>query len=178
MKEYIESFKDFPKKGIMFWDFTPLLENPKVFKEKIKEIANHFKGRFNKIAAIEAKGFTIGSVLAYETKKPLFLIRKPNLIPGEVISEKFEKEYGLGEYQIKKGVLTSSDKILIIYDILAGPGAARAAINLVEKEGAKVAGCAFVIELEYLKGREKLEGYDVFSLIKIKEKNEVQNNKF
>ncbi|MDP2672571.1 MAG: adenine phosphoribosyltransferase [Nanoarchaeota archaeon] len=178
MKDCISSFEDFPKKGVEFWDFTPLLENPKLFKEKIKRIAIHFKGKFTKIAAIEAKGFIIGSALAYETKKPLILVRKPGLIPGEVISEKFEKEYGFGEYQIKKGVLNNSDKVLIVYDILAGPGAAKAAINLVEKSGAKVSGCAFVIELEYLNGREKLKGYKIFSLVKIEKKNAVQSNKF
>jgi len=168
---YIESFKDFPRKGVIFWDFTPLLRNPKVFKQAISDIKKHFKGkRVTKIAAIESKGFTIGTALSYEMKKPLCLIRKPGLIPCKVLSENFEKEYGSGEYQIKKGVFKKADKVLIVYDILAGPGATKAAINLIKRTGANVIGCAYVIELSYLKGRESLKGYDLFSLVQIKEK--------
>jgi len=173
-RKYLGSCKDFPKEGILFWDFTPLLLNPNKLKQALAEIKNHFKGKeITKIAAVEAKGFTIGSALAYEMEKPLMLVRKSNLIPGKVLSEKFVKEYGEGEYQIKENLLNENDKVLIIYDIMAGPGATKAAINLIEKTGAKVVGCAYVIELEYLHGREELENYDLFSLVKIKEKNEI-----
>lgn len=169
--EFIESFKDFPKKDVVFWDFTPLLENPNVFKEAILDIKQHFEDKkITKIVAIEAKGFTIASALAYEIKVPLVLIRKPGLIPGKVNSEEFEKEYGKGEYQIKEGVVNSDDNVLVVYDIMAGSGATKAAINLVEKQGAKVVGCSYVIELEYLEGRDDLQDYDIFSLVKISEK--------
>lgn len=167
-QKYIESQQDFPKTGVRYWDFTPLLENPVAFRQAISNIKSHFKDkRITKIAAIEAKGFTIGAALAYEMSLPLILIRKPALTPGRTISEKFTKEYGKGEYQIKEKAVKNGDRVLIMYDIMAGPGATKAAINLVKKAGAKVVGCAYVIELEYLHGREELERYDLFSLAKI-----------
>ncbi len=166
--KYIESFRDFPKNGVVYWDFTPLLANPLAFKAAIQEIRSHFALRkITKIAAIEAKGFTIGAALAYEASLPLVLIRKPELVPGETDHEEFIKEYGTGEYQIKKGQFSKNDNVLIIYDIMAGSGATSAAIKLVSRSGAAIVGCAFVIELEYLAGREALSGYDLFSLVKI-----------
>ena len=156
---------------MIFWDFTPLLENPKVFKEAISDIKKHYQSKkITKIAAIESKGFTIGTALAMDMEKPLCLIRKPNLIPGAIISRKFEKEYGFGEYNIKKDAFKKGDHVLIVYDIFAGPGATKAAIELIEETGATVVGCTFVIELLYLGGHESLAGYDMFSLVKIEEK--------
>lgn len=169
--KYVESFKDFPKKGIIFWDFTPLLTNPEIFKEAVQDILNHFKNKkITKVAAIESKGFTLGTALAYEMRKPLVLIRKSGLIPSKTISEDFIKEYGKGRYEIKDKSLNKSDCVLLVYDIMAGSGATKAAINLIEKQRAKVAGCAYVIELEYLKGREDLKQYDLYPLVKILEK--------
>jgi adenine phosphoribosyltransferase len=173
-RQYLESCRDFPKEGVLYWDFTPLLRDPEGFKQAVQDIKSHFEGKgITKIAAIESKGFTIGTALAYEWGKPLVLVRKPSLIPGNVVKEKFVKEYGEGEYQVKEGVVGEDDVVLIVYDIMAGAGASKAAINLIEKLGAKVAGCAYAIELEYLGGRDELKGYDLFSLIKIKEKNEI-----
>lgn len=169
--KYIESSEDFPKPGVIFWDFTPLHQNPKVFRNAINDIAKHFrKKKITKIAAIEAKGFVLGGALALEMKRPLTLIRKVGLTPGKILSETFVKEYGQGEYQIKHNIFNKKDSVLIVYDIIAGKGAVGAAINLVEKSGAKVSGIATVIELEYLKGREGLPSYDIFSLVKIKDK--------
>lgn len=168
--KYIESFKDFPKEGVIFWDFTPLIEAPEIFCNAIDDIARHFDtNNITMIAAVESKGFIIGAALACKLRKPLILIRKQGLIPGQCLSESFVKEYGAGEYQIKKGVL-NDDNVLIVYDILAGAGAIGAAINLVERSDAKVAGCAFIIELGYLGGREELKGYDIYSLVKINDK--------
>lgn len=165
---FVCPYHDFPKPGVVFWDFTPLEEQPELMKQAITEIKTHFSGKqIDKIAAVESKGFIIGSALAYGMNQPLVLIRKPHLIPGEVLSETFVKEYGEGEYQIKQGVITSGEHVLIVYDIMAGPGATRAAINLVERSGGTVAGAAFITELEYLHGRDQLAGYDIFSLVKI-----------
>lgn len=164
----IASFQDFPKPGVIYWDFTPLISNPLLFKQSIIAIRNHFQNcNINKIAIVEAKGFIIGSALAFAMNLPLICVRKPGLTPGIVFSEKFEKEYGFGEYQIKKGVVSKRDRVLIVYDILAGSGPTQAAIHLIEKSGGTVAGCAYVIELEYLHGREKLTGYNLYSLVKI-----------
>jgi len=171
LRDYIQSYTDFPKPGVVYWDFTPLLAEPAALKQAIGRISDHFTASgITRIAAIEAKGFTLGSCLAYAMDKPLLLIRKPELVPGEVDSEKFEKEYGFGEYQLKSGQLGQGDSVLIVYDIMAGAGAARAAINLVSRAGAKIAGLAFAIELGYLGGREQLAEYDLFSLVTIASK--------
>lgn len=170
-KEYVKSYKDFPKKDVLFWDFTYLLKDVKARKKAIEEIKDFLKDKkVDKIAAIESKGFTIGAMLAYELDLPLVLIRKPNLIPGEYYSESFVKEYGTAEYQIKKDAIQKEENVIIVYDIMAGSGASQAGINLVEKCGGNVAGIAFITELEYLNGRENLKEYDIFSLVKVKEK--------
>lgn len=170
-KEYVKSYKDFPRKDVLFWDFTYLLKDVNARKTAIEEIKDFLKDKkVDKIAAIESKGFTIGAMLAYELDLPLVLIRKPNLIPGEYYSESFVKEYGTGEYQIKKDAIQKEENVIIVYDIMAGSRASQAGINLVEKCGGNVAGIAFITELEYLNGRENLKEYDIFSLVKVKEK--------
>lgn len=170
-KNYVKSYLDFPKKDIVFWDFSYLLKSPEALKQAIREIKEYITDKkITKIAAIESKGFTIASILAYELEKPLVLIRKPNLIPGEYLSEKFIKEYGYGEYQMKIDSCDQEDSVLIVYDIMAGSGATKAAINLIEKQKANVIGIVYITELEYLKGREELTNYDIFSLVKINDK--------
>lgn len=165
---YIRSYPNFPKPGITYWDFTGLLADPAAFRNAVSTFVEFMKGKsITKIAAIEAKGFTVASAIAYETHTPLVLIRKPGLIPGEVYSQQFVKEYGTGEYQVKKTAFAPSDRVLIFYDIMAGEGATKAAAALIERSGATVAGCAYVIELAYLHGREQLKQYDICSLITI-----------
>lgn len=168
---FIAWHMDFPKPGVCYWDFTGLLADPAQLREAIEKIKTHFgKENIEKVAAVEAKGFTVGAALAYDLGVPLVLIRKPELTPGEVESEKFEKEYGFGEYQLKREGIKNGEQILIVYDIMAGPGASQAAINLVTRSGGKVLGIAFILELEYLKGREQLDvNLNIFSLVKIKE---------
>ncbi len=167
-RQYVESYNDFPKEGVIYWDFTPLLADHYALQAAAAEISDHFSQKgVTKIAAVEAKGFTLGAALALTMKKPLVLVRKPDLVPGETDSERFVKEYGFGEYQLKKGQLADSDRVLVVYDIMAGPGATQAAMNLIERAGAAVAGCAFVIELEYLNGRQQLKDRDIYSLVKI-----------
>lgn len=174
--KFIESHADFPKPDVVYRDFTPLLADPAAFRAAIFEIANQFKDcELTKIAAIEAKGFTLGAALAFHLELPLVLIRKPELVPGDVDRVQFIKEYGHGEYQVKKGQFLPEDKVLLIYDIMAGPGATRAGINLIERSGATTSGCAFVIELEYLGGREELThtlkpDTKIYSLVKIASK--------
>lgn len=168
-KNYVKSYPDFPKQGVLFWDFSYLLKNVKARNHAINEMIEFLKAKhINKIAAIESKGFTIGSILAHELQLPLVLIRKPGLIPGEVFSEKFIKEYGEGEYQIKKDAISKKDNVVIVYDIMAGSGASKAAINLVEKSGGSVNALLYVTELEYLKGKENLQEYQTYSLVKVK----------
>lgn len=172
-KDYVKSYKDFPKKDVLFWDFTYLLKNPKARKSAIEEIKEFLKDKkIDKIAAIESKGFTIGSIIAYDLDLPLVLIRKPNLIPGEYYSEEFVKEYGKSEYQIKSDAIENNENVVIIYDIMAGSGATKAGINLVNKCGGNVVGLVYITELEYLNGRDDLKDYDIFSLVKVAEKND------
>ena len=167
-KEFVKCYEDFPKEGVVFWDFTYLLKDVEARNAVICEMLGFLKDKnINKIAAVEAKGFTVGSILSHEMKLPLVLIRKPDLIPNEVYSESFIKEYGTGEYQIKKDAVNKGEKVAIVYDILAGGGAGLAAAALVEKCGGDVGGIIYVTELEYLSGREDLENYDVFSLVKV-----------
>ena len=170
-KKYVRSYKDFPKKDVLFWDFTYLLKDVDARRNAIDEILLFLKNKkIDKIVAIESKGFTIGSILAYELELPLVLIRKPNLIPGNYYSEKFVKEYGTAEYQIKDDAIIKNENVVIVYDIMAGSGASKAGINLVKKCGGNVSGLVYITELEYLNGREELNDYDIFSLVKVKEK--------
>lgn len=170
-RDCVASHKDFPKPGVVYWDFTYLLKDPVRRSEAVAEFIAYFRDSgITKIAAVESKGFTIGALIADALKLPLILIRKPNLIPGAFLTESFIKEYGTGTYELKNDACDSSDSVLIIYDIMAGPGATRAAANLVQRTGARVAGCGFVVELEYLHGREALKDLDVFSLVKIAKK--------
>lgn len=170
-KNFVRSYKDFPKKDVLFWDFTYLLKDVNARKNAINEIKEFLKDKkIDKIVAIESKGFTIGSIIAYELNLPLVLIRKPNLIPGNFYSETFVKEYGTAEYQIKEDSIENGENVAIVYDIMAGSGASKAAINLVEKCGGKANALVYITELEYLNGREDLKDYDIFSLVKVSEK--------
>lgn len=169
-KPYVKGTENFPKPGIVYWDFTPLLADPEMRAKAIEAFCEHFKDSgYTHIAAIEAKGFILGSLLAHEMHLPLVLVRKPGLTPGQVVSESFVKEYGTSTYEMAKDRIAPKSKVLLVYDILAGPGASLAAVNLIQESGAKVLGCAYVIELTYLSGREQLPGLDVFSLVKIYE---------
>lgn len=167
--QYIKSYPDFPKPGVLFWDFVPLLSDPTAFKATVLTIKEQFCHKnITHILAIEAKGFTVGAALAYEMALPLILARKPGLIPEQTTQASFIKEYGEATYELKVNTVSPGDNVLIIYDILACSGATEAAIALVTSQGASVAGCAYVVELEYLAGRQALKEYDLFSLVKIK----------
>ncbi len=170
-RDVVRSYQDFPKDGVLFWDFTYLLKDVEKRKMAIEEMKEFLRERnVDKIVAIESKGFTIGSILAYELDLPLVLIRKPNLIPGDYYREEFIKEYGSAEYQIKTDAIAKDENVVIVYDIMAGSGATKAGINLVNKCGGKVSGLIYVTELLYLHGREDLSDYDIFSLVKVAEK--------
>ncbi len=169
LENTIRSIPNYPKKGILFRDITALLENKNAFNfaiKKMKAISNKFK--FNKIAAIESRGFIFASVLSYLSKKPLILLRKKNKLPGKTYSQKFKLEYGYDTIEIHKSSLQKGDKVLIIDDLIATGGTALAAAKLVEKTKSKVAAFIFLIDLYDLPGNKKLnsKGYKTFSLIK------------
>ncbi len=166
-KSYIRNVKDFPKEGIIFKDITPLLKNEKAFHEAINVLVEKYKDEdIDYVAGIESRGFLVGTPLAMCLGKGFIPIRKPNKLPAEVIDASYELEYGTNTLELHKDALTEGDNVLLIDDLLATGGTINAAIELIEKLGANVIGIGFLLELEFLHGREKLTDYDVYSLIK------------
>jgi len=169
LEDYIRNVPNFPVKGIQFKDVTTLCQDPSAFRESCDRIINHYKKRgINKVAAIEARGYVWGGVIAYYLDSGFILISKPGKLPAKTISETYELEYGTDTIEMHEDAIREGEKVLIFDDLLATGGTAKAACNLVEKAGGKVAGVAFIIELTgSLHGRDKLEGYDILSLMQI-----------
>ena len=168
LKEHIRSIQDYPKKGILFRDITTLIKNEKAFKECIDQIVQRSrKFEFDKIAAIESRGFVFASAVSYILKKPFILLRKKNKLPAEVHSIDFELEYGTATMEVHKDAIKQDDSVLLIDDLIATGGTAEAAAKLVEMSNGKVAGCIFVINLFDLGGCDNLveKGYKVENLI-------------
>ena len=165
LTDYINDIPDFPKKGIVFKDITPLLENPEAFHKLIEEMASHVTEEVTKIVSIESRGFILGSALAYRCNKGLVLSRKPGKLPRDTYSATYQLEYGQDSLEIHTTSLTSEDRVLIVDDVLATGGTAQAACKLCEQAGAKVIGLQFLIELEFLNGKSKLKDYPYKSYI-------------
>ena len=168
LKKYIRSVKDYPKKGILFRDITTLIKNPAAFNyaiDKIIEISK--KIEFDKISAIESRGFIFASTISYLTNKPLILLRKKNKLPAERHSVDFHLEYGEATIEVHKDSIDIGDKVLIIDDLIATGGTAEAAAKLVEMSGGNVAAFIFAINLFDLGGSRNLieNGYEVESLM-------------
>ncbi len=168
LKKYIRSIKDYPKKGILFRDITTLIKDPQAFKftnDKIIEIAK--KMDFDKVSAIESRGFVFASAVSYILNKPFVLLRKKNKLPADTHSVDFKLEYGEATIEIHKDSISKGEKILIIDDLIATGGTAEAAAKLIEISGGKVAGFIFVINLFDLPGNDllKKKGYKTSSLV-------------
>ena len=168
LKKHIRSIPDYPKKGILFRDITTLIKDAKAFKytnDKIIEIAK--KIDFDKVAAIESRGFVFASTVSYQLEKPFILLSKKNKLPAEVHSVDFELEYGTATIEIHKDSIEKGEKVLIIDDLIATGGTAEAAAKIVEISGGNVAGFIFVINLFDLPGNDllKKKGYRTESLI-------------
>ena len=159
LKKYIRSIPDYPKKGILFRDITTLIKSPEAFNfaiDKIVEISK--KIEFDKISAIESRGFVFASVVSYKLKKPLIMMRKKNKLPAERHSVDFELEYGKATIEVHKDSINKGDKILIIDDLIATGGTAEAGAKLVKISKGEVAGFIFIINLFDLGGIQKLKG--------------------
>ena len=157
LKEYIRSIPDYPKKGILFRDITTLIKNEKAFSETINQIVERSKKvKFDKIAAIESRGFVFASAVSYILKKPFVMLRKKNKLPADVHSIDFELEYGTATIEVHKDSIDENDEVLIIDDLIATGGTAEAAAKLVEISKGKVAAFIFVINLFDLNGTDKL----------------------
>tara|TARA_X000000950_G_scaffold217063_1_gene261226 strand:+ start:49 stop:576 length:528 start_codon:yes stop_codon:yes gene_type:complete len=168
LKKHIRSIPNYPKKGILFRDITTLIKNAEAFKytnDKIIEIANKIK--FDKVAAIESRGFIFASTISYLLKKPFILLRKKNKLPAQVHSIDFELEYGKATIEVHKDSIEKNDRVLVIDDLIATGGTAEAAAKLIEISGGKVAAFIFVINLFDLPGNNllKSKGYLTESLI-------------
>ncbi len=168
LKDFIRSIPDYPKKGILFRDITTLIKDERAFAETINQIVNKSKKvNFNKIAAIESRGFVFASAVSYILKKPFIMLRKKNKLPAEVYSVDFELEYGTATIEVHKDSIEKNDNVLVIDDLIATGGTAEAAAKLIEISGGNVACFVFVINLFDLNGSDNLikKGYKVENLI-------------
>jgi adenine phosphoribosyltransferase len=162
----IRTIPDFPKKGIMFKDITPLLQDPRAFRYCIHQVLSHYIGKkIDVVVCAESRGFIFGSVLAYELWASFVPLRKPGKLPYKTYRQEFDTEYSKDAFEIHVDGLSKGQNVLIVDDLLATGGTAKASVDLVERMGGNVVGIAFIIELSFLKGRDKLKGYDVLSLI-------------
>ena len=166
LRTSIRDIPDFPKPGVTFKDITPLLADPVAFSTAVDAIVVSFgRGTIDKVVGIEARGFIIAAPVAYHFGAGFVPLRKPGKLPYETVSEAYELEYGTESLELHVDAFSPGDRVLIVDDVLATGGTAKAACNLVEQAGGKVTGLAFVIELAFLKGSERINGYDYTSLL-------------
>ena len=167
LKSLIREVPDFPKAGINFYDITTLLKHPEGFRRTIDALAEQFRGtEVDTVVGIEARGFIFAPALAYQLGAGFVPVRKPRKLPAECASISYELEYGQDTLEIHRDAVGAGHRVLIADDLLATGGTAKAVANLIEGLGGRVVGLVFVVELEFLPGREKLAGYDVRSLLK------------
>ncbi|NPA42425.1 MAG: adenine phosphoribosyltransferase [Chlorobi bacterium] len=166
IEQYIRDVMDFPKPGVVFKDITPLLLEPKIMKLTTAELLALVDKEIDKVVGIEARGFFFGTLLADRLDAGFVPVRKPGKLPYKTYEETYELEYGTDALAMHVDAIQEGDRVLIHDDVLATGGTALAAAKLVERAGGKVVMFNFLIELTYLKGREKLKGYDVRSLLK------------
>lgn len=166
LKKLIREIPDWPKPGILFYDITTLLKDQQGFRTLIDSLYDHYHRRpVDVVAGIEARGFIFGPALAYRLGAGFVPIRKPNKLPAAKATETYQLEYGTDAVEIHQDAIQKGQRVLVCDDLLATGGTASAAARLVQRLRGEVVGCAFVIELSFLKGREKLKGLDVFSLL-------------
>jgi len=167
LKSKIRNIPDFPVKGIQFKDITTLLKDKDAYKYCIDQITKHCKAlKIDYIAGIEARGFIIGAPVAYNLNVGFLLVRKKDRLPADVERISYQLEYGENILEIHRDSFQKGDRIMVIDDLLATGGTTLAVFKLIEKLGGKIVGADFIVELEMLKGKEKLKGYEIFSLVK------------
>jgi len=166
LKECIRSIPDFPKKGIVFRDITTLIGNGDAFKQVIDVLVERYQGQgIESIICVESRGFIFGSALAYALGAAVVPVRKKGKLPYKTVSATYELEYGTDTLEMHEDAVKSGSKVLIVDDLLATGGTTKAVLDLMSRSGAKVQEIAFVIELAFLNGRSKLEGYPIFSIV-------------
>lgn len=166
LKSIIRDIPNFPKKGIIFKDITTLLQDATSYQRMIDLIAHRYVGQhIDKVVGVEARGFIIGSALAYKLGAGIVLVRKPGKLPSETFSKTYALEYGTDTLEIHKDAIKPGERILIADDLLATGGTMSAVVDMVTSMGGEIVECCFMAELDFLKGREKLPAGKVFSLL-------------
>jgi adenine phosphoribosyltransferase len=166
LKKLIREVPDFPKKGILFYDITTLLKDKVGFASLIDQLSEYYIGKnIDLILGMEARGFIFGPALSYRLNAGFVPVRKPGKLPAATVSATYDLEYGSNTLEIHKDAIQKGQRVIIVDDLLATGGTAAATVQLAKSLGADIAGLAFVVELDFLKGREKLAGYDVLSLL-------------
>ncbi len=166
LKNMVREVPDFPKKGILFYDITTLLKDKVGFATLIDALSEHYLDvKIDLVLAIEARGFIFGPALAYRLNAGFVPIRKPGKLPAQTVQWKYELEYGIDTLEIHKDAIQPGQRVIIVDDLLATGGTANACMQLAKSLGAEVAGLGFVVELDFLSGRKKFDGTEVFSLL-------------
>lgn len=167
LKDYIRNIPDFPKPGILFRDITTLLKDKKAFRIAINKLTNKYRNKkIDAVVAVESRGFILGSAVAYKLGAGFVTVRKKGKLPAKTNSVTYELEYGTDTLEIHHDAIKPKQKVLLVDDLLATGGTAKAVTELIEQLQGEIVGIAFLIELTGLKGKEKLKGFPVFSLIK------------
>ena len=166
LAQHIRNVPDFPIKGIQFKDITTLLKEPDALAASVKAFLERYENQgIDVVVGVESRGFIWGAILAYEMGIGFVLVRKPDKLPAETVRAEYMLEYGTNALEMHQDAIRPGQKVLIVDDLLATGGTAKATCELVEQLDGQVAGVAFVIELTFLNGRDKLDGYDVFTLV-------------
>lgn len=166
LKKLIREVPDFPKKGILFYDITTLLKDKRGFATLIDALSEHYiEKEIDLVLGMEARGFIFGPALAYRLNAGFVPVRKPGKLPAETAAVKYDLEYGSNSLEIHKDAIEKGQRVLIVDDLLATGGTAAATVSLAKSLGGVISGVAFVVELDFLNGRDKLKGCDVFSLL-------------
>jgi adenine phosphoribosyltransferase len=166
LAKMIRDVPDFPKEGIIFKDITTLIKDPEAFKEAVDVLADHYADReVDLVAAVEARGYIFGAPVALKLGAGFIPVRKAGKLPAQKLREEYELEYGTDSVEMHQDAIKPGQKVLIVDDLIATGGSAAATARLVERLGGEVVGIAFLIELRFLEGVEKLKGYDVFTVI-------------
>jgi adenine phosphoribosyltransferase len=166
LKSYIREVPDYPKPGILFYDITTLLKDPEGLKRVLDAFHERYKGaKIDKVVGMESRGFIFAPTLAYQLGAGFVPVRKPGKLPAETLSESYELEYGTDSLEVHRDAIAEGERVLIVDDLIATGGTAQATARLVEACGGKIVGMGFVIELTFLDGRGKLDGYEVSSLL-------------
>ena len=157
LKSIIRTIEDFPKPGVSYKDITPVLADPKALAYIVDSLAERYRGRVDAVAGIESRGFIFGAPIAYALGVGLSIVRKPGKLPFDKHSVSYELEYGSDSLEIHTDAMAAGDRVVLVDDLLATGGTSKAAIELIERVGATVIECAFIIELAFLDGRSRLE---------------------